>query len=159
MNFMSVLKREKRTIIIFLIEISIPLFFFVGIPLGIYILATHEDTGKVIRESDWGIALPTEKEMDEVLKERTETGFHGESLRHSIYIVERNEIKLKLRVDTKTGIEIACLEYCEDVGTDDEYMPDFSQEYRWRKFEKYQDTLILVYFVETKELHVFENFF
>lgn len=93
MNFLSVLKREKRTIIIFLIEIGIPLFIFVGIPLGIYILSTHEDTGKVIRESYWGIVLPTEKEMDEILRERTETGFHGESLRHSIYVVERNEIK------------------------------------------------------------------
>lgn len=159
MNFMSVLKREQRTIIIFLIEISIPLFIFVGIPLGIYILATHEDTGKVIRESYWGIVLPTEKEMDEILRERTETGFHGESLRHSIYIVERNEIKLKLRVDTMTDIETTCLEYCENVDTDEKYIPDFSQEYRWRKFEKYQDTLILVYFVDTKELHIFENFF
>lgn len=159
MNFLSVLKREKRTIIIFLIEIGIPLFIFVGIPLGIYILSTHEDTGKVIRESYWGIVLPTEKEMDEILRERTETGFHGESLRHSIYVVARNEIKFKLRIDTKTDIENACLEYCENAGTDEEYMPDFSQEYRWRKIEKNQDTLILVYFVDTKELHIFENFF
>ena len=134
MNFLSVLKRERRSIIIFLIEISIPLFFFVGIPLGIYILATHEDTGKVIRESYWGIVLPTEKEIDKVMKERTETGFHGESLRHSIYVVERNEINFRLRMDTKTDIEIACLEYCENVDTDEEYIPDFSQKYRWRKF-------------------------
>lgn len=159
MNFLSVLKRERRTIIIFLIEICIPLFFFVGIPLSIYILATHENTGKVIQEPYWGIALPSKKGMDEVMKERTETGFHGESLRHSIYMVERNEIKFRFRVDTNADIEITCLEFCDDVSTDEEYIPDFSQEYRWRKFEKYQDTLILVYFVETKELHIFENFF
>lgn len=103
--------------------------------------------------------LPAKKEMDEVLSEHSEIGPHGEGIRHSIYIVERNEIKLRLRIDTKADIENTCLEYCEDAGTSNEYIPDFSQEYRWRKFEKYQDTLILVYFVETKELHVFENFF
>lgn len=153
------LKREKSTIIIFLIEISIPLFFFVGIPLGIFMLATHEDSGKVIRESYWGIALPTSKEMDNVLSERTETGPHGECMRHSIYVVERNEINFKFRIDTEDDVETKCSEYCEKVGTAVEYMPDFSKEYRWRKFEKEQDTLILVYFVETKQLHIFEEFF
>ncbi|MDE6751091.1 MAG: hypothetical protein K2K21_18795 [Lachnospiraceae bacterium] len=159
MNFMSVLKREKRTIIIFLIEISIPLFIFVGIPLGIYIITTLRNSSIVIQEAYWGIVLPAKKEMEEVLSEHSEIGPHGEGLYHSIYVVERNEIKLRLRIDTKSDIENTCLEYCEDAGTADEYMPDFSQEYRWRKFEKYQDTLILVYFVATKELHIFEDFF
>ncbi len=133
MNFLSVLKYERRTIIIFLIEISIPLFFFVGIPLSIYILATHEKTDKVIHEAYWGIVLPDKKEMEEVLIEHSEIGPHGEGLYHSIYVVKRNEIKLRLRIDTKADIENICLEYCEDAGTADEYMPDFSQEYRWRK--------------------------
>lgn len=43
------------------------------------------------------------------------------------------------------------------IYTADTYIPDFFAEYRWRKFEKYGDTLILLYFPETNQLHIFED--
>lgn len=107
----------------------------------------------------WGIALPSKKEMEKVLKEHTEYGPHGEGVRHSIYVVERNKIELQFRTNPDADIERICLEYCEELGTEKEYMPDFSQEYRWREIEKYDDTLVLVYFVEKGELQVFEDRF
>lgn len=156
---MSIIKREKRTIILLLIEIAIPIICLIGIPLGtsMYILRDYKDS--VIDESYWALDLPSRKEMKKVLKEHTEYGPHGEGLRHSIYTVERSEIELQFRVDSDEDIEDMCLGYCEKLETEKEYFPDFAQEYRWRKYEKYQDTLILLYFVETNQLHVFEDIF
>lgn len=100
-----------------------------------------------------------EKDMKKLLSEHAEIGPHGEGLRHSIYTVERDEIKLRFRIDLCTDIEDMCLEYCDELGTADKYTPDFTQEYRWLKFEEEQDALILLYFVNTHQFHVFEDIF
>lgn len=154
---MSIIKEEKRTIIIFLIEISIPLIVFVIIPMSIYLYGRHLYAGTVLDATHWKITLPSTDEMKKVLKEHAEYGPHGDGLRHSIYIVDRNKIKLKFRIDLSTDIEDICLQYCDELETQEKYIPDFSQEYRWRKFEEYQNTLILLYFVDTQELHIFED--
>lgn len=102
---MSIIKREKRTIILLLIEIAIPIICLIGIPLGtsMYILRDYKDS--VIDESYWALDLPSRKEMKKILKEHTEYGPHGEGLRHSIYTVERSEIELQFRVDSDEDIE------------------------------------------------------
>ena len=68
-----------------------------------------ENSSKAIQEYYWGIVLPAKKEMEEILSEHSEIRPHGEGLRHSIYVVERNDIKLRLRIDTKSDIGTACL--------------------------------------------------
>lgn len=96
---MSILKCEKKTIIILLIEIAIPIICLIGIPLVTSMYVTRNQRSSVIDESHWGVDLPSTKEMKKVLKEHTEYGPHGEGLRHGIYTVERSEIELQLRID------------------------------------------------------------
>ena len=52
-----------------------------------------------------------------------------------------------------------CVEYCEKIETQSSYVPDFTQKYIWILHKKYDDTLILLYFPDIEELHVFEEFF
>lgn len=56
--------------------------------------------------------------MEKVLKEHSEYGLHGEGLRHSIYVVERNKIELQFRTDPNADIARVCLEYCQELGTE-----------------------------------------
>ncbi len=156
---MPILKREKKTIIILLIEIAIPIIFLIGIPLVASRYVMYDQRSSVIDESHWGVDLPSVKEMKKVLKEHTDYGPHGEGIRHGIYTVERDKISLRFRMDADEDVENLCREYCGELGTEQEYVPDFTQEYRWLKYEKYQDTLILLYFADTKGLHVFEDYF
>ena len=102
---MSILKREKRTIIILLIEITIPIICLIGIPLGTYMYLVRDYRDLVIDESYWAVDLPSRKEMKKVLKEHTEYESHGEGLRHSIYTVGRSKIELQFRVDSDEDIE------------------------------------------------------
>lgn len=156
---MSIIRREKKSFIIVFIEIAVLLIGLIGIPLGIYMHDMADNAGRVIDESYWQITLPSDKEMEKVLKEHTGYGPHGEGIRHGVYIVERNKIKQQFRTDPNAEIEELCMGYCEELETEQEYRPDFSQEYRWRKFEKYDDTLILVYFADEERLHVFVDIF
>lgn len=96
---MPILKREKRTIIILLIEIAIPIICLIGIPLVMSMYVTRDQRSSVIDESHWGVDLPSTKEMKKVLKEHTKYGPHGEGLRHGIYTVDRSEIELQFRID------------------------------------------------------------
>lgn len=52
---MSVLKREKRTIIILLIEIAIPIICLIGIPLVTSMYVTRGQRSSVIDEAHWGV--------------------------------------------------------------------------------------------------------
>ena len=68
-------------------------------------------------------------------------------------------IQITFRADKSMDVEGVCEEYCEKLETQSSYIPDFSQKYIWILHQKYDDTLILLYFPDIEELHVFEEFF
>ena len=49
------------------------------------------------------------------------------------------------------------MQFCEELKTDEGFVPDFEKKYQWRKYTIYDDTLILLYFVETGYLHIFQD--
>lgn len=154
----STIKQEWKSLLIFFSVTCMLISVYVYVFFGPYLYVRYKYANKVLAASgSWNISLPAKSEMDKVLSEHSEIGPHGDALRHSIYVVDRDKIKLKFRIDTNDDIEEICLEYCNKLKTADSYIPDFFAEYRWRKFEKYGDTLILLYFPETNQLHIFED--
>ena len=61
------IKREKRSIILLLIEIAIPIICLVGISLGIVMYIRRDYKDLAIDESYWAIDLPSRKEMKKVI--------------------------------------------------------------------------------------------
>ena len=157
MSISKVLKKEKVIKCILLIQMGFLIFCFAIIPLIIYLYGHFIilDQSEVIDESYWEISLP--KEMKKILKEQTAIGFHGEGIRHSVYDVERSEINIAFRVDIDSEMEKLCMQFCEELKTEEGFVPDFEKKYQWRKFTVYDDTLILLYFVETGYLHIFQD--
>ena len=137
------------------------LLVFVGIPVSIYLhdRVVFANPNNAIMEDYWMISLPKKSEMKQIMKEHTPYGPHGEATHHSIYEVKRSKIQFTFRADPSAEIEDACKAYCDKLETQSSDVPDFSQKYSWFLSEKNQDTLILLYFSELGEFHIFEVFF
>jgi len=150
---------NSRKIMSFL-KIGVLLLCLIGTPVGFYLHKRQVRAAQepVIQEYYWQISLPKQGDIEKIYKKHTAYGPHGEAVHYSIYSADRGQINLAMRTDTGQ-IEDVCLEYCGRLEIPDEYLPDFSHEYRWQKFERNQDTLILLYFVKEKQLHIFEDFF
>lgn len=49
-------------------------------------------------------------------------------------------------------------EFCEDISNElGAEKADFSQKYMWHKYEKYENTLVTIYFPETRQVHLFQK--
>lgn len=154
-------KTAKFYFMLPILIIASMLLVFIGIAAFAYWhdRFVYANPNNVIREDYWQLMLPKKSEMEQVMKEHTPYGPHGEAIHHSIYGVGRGEIQLSFCTGTNADIENACKEYCKRLETQGSYVPDFSQEYIWILRQKYDDTLILLYFPDIEELHIFEEFF
>lgn len=155
---------KKNNKVLFMSPISIlalTLLVFIGIPVFIYWhdRYVYANPNNVIREDYWQLKLPKKNEMEQIIIEHTPYGPHGEAIHHSIYGIARSEIQITFRTGKSMDIEDVCEEYCEKLETQSSHIPDFSQNYIWISMKKYDDTLILLYFPDIEELHIFEEFF
>lgn len=155
------MKKNKILFMLPILILALTLLVFVGISVFIYWRDRYiyADPDNVIREDHWQLELPKKSEMEQILTEHTPYGPHGEAIHHSIYRIARSEIQVAFRADKSMDIEDVCEEYCEKLETQSSYRPDLSQKYIWILRQKYDDTLILLYFPDIEELHVFEGFF
>ena len=156
------MKKNKKVLFMLLISIlALTLLVFIGIYVFIYWhdKYVYANPNNIVREDYWQVMLPKKNEMEQIIIEHTPYGPQGEAIHHSIYGIARSEIQITFRADKSRDIENMCVEYCEKIETQSSYVPDFSQKYIWILHKKYDDTLILLYFPDIEELHVFEEFF
>lgn len=150
-------KTEKRTISILAVQIFFLLFCFVILPVTLYLIGRSRFSEKRMYEVTWDISLPDHMEL--LYDEHTPRGFHGDGIRHTIYSVGQEEINLRFIVGDNPEVKSFCITICDDLETEDEYLPDFEERFAWIKYEKQSqsDMLIMVYFPDLQQLHFFQK--
>lgn len=149
------LKEEKRTICILGVQIFFLLFCFVILPGTLYLIGRSRFSEKKMYETTWNISLPDQMEL--LYDDHTSRGFHGDGIRHTIYKVEREKIDLNFIVGDNPEVKSFCITICDNLETEEEYVPDFEGKYGWIKYEKKSNMLIMVYFPDLQQLHFFQK--
>ncbi len=149
------MKGEKRTICILVFQIFFLLFCFVILPCTLYLIGCSRFSEKKMYEVTWDISLPDHMEL--LYDEHTPRGFHGDGIRHTIYKVESEKLSLEFIVGNNPEVKSFCIMICDDLETEDEYLPDFEGKYGWIKYEKQSNMLIMVYFPNLQQLHFFQK--
>lgn len=108
-----------------------------------------------VYETNWNIAFPPNMKL---LYDKKTSSFHGDGMRHTIYSVSKTEeYFLSFSNISNDELEKSCLGISSDLEDKQSYVPDFELEYVWKKYKKYSNTLIIVYFIEENELHLFQQ--
>lgn len=147
------MKKETKKILVAAIPVIIFIMIFAVIPSIVYLIGRTNFSLIKNYESYWGIQLPDHMEL--VSDSKSPTSFHGDGIRHTIFSVcEEQQIPMSFAVGTSSDIEIFCNEISSELGVE---KADFSLKYMWHKYEKYENTLVIVYFPETRQLHLFQR--
>lgn len=150
------MKKEKSTILILLLEILIPLFFFVFCPFFLYIYGQFSYSPQKAYEINWRISLPNKMKL---LDDKRTMSFHGDGFQHTVYQVNKiGELK-GFKTKKNEDIENFCVEVINVLEIEKKYVPDFTPQYTWRKYVKYgnSDMLVIIYFPDKQELHLFQK--
>ncbi|MDR2996363.1 MAG: hypothetical protein LBV11_21605 [Bacillus cereus] len=99
------LKGEKRTLLILLAVIAIPLFFFILCPVFLYFYGHFSYSEKKAYEINWGISLPDQMKL---MNDKNTTSFRGDGLRHTMYQVNKMEDLKRFEVEKREEIENFC---------------------------------------------------
>jgi len=149
------LKREKRTILILLAEIAILLFFFILCSLSLYLYGHFSYSEKRAYEISWGISLPDQIKL---VNNKNTKSFHGDGFRHTLYQIDQMEDLEGFEAEKREEIEEFCIEIVNDLAVEAKYCPDFTEKYVWKKYVKHDnDILVIIYFPEKKEFHLFQK--
>lgn len=148
------MKREGKTVRILLTIISIPLFFFVFCPLVLYYYGHFTNSLKKAYETEWGILLPDQIKL---VNDKRTTSFHGDGFRHTVYQINNSEDLKGFEVEKNQEIESFCNEIANKLAVESKYHPDFMQNYVWKEYAKYGDILVIIYFPDKKEIHLFKD--
>ncbi len=152
------MKKEKRTIGILAFQIFFLLFCFVILPGTLFLMGRFYFTEKRIYETTWDISLPDHMKL--LYDKHTPPAFHGEGIRHTIYWVEQENVNMRFIVGgNPEEVKSFCMTICDDLETEEAHLPDFEERYAWIKYEKDSDMLIIVYFLDSQQMHFFQKIF
>lgn len=148
-------KKERKTCLILLIEIMIPLTIIVIIPFLLYCYGHFTITVKKVYETNWGISLPDGMKL---LNDKNTESFHGDGYRFTVYSISKEK---KYFTGYKTSknkeIEETCKTIISSLRVESKYIPHFNENYVWTKYKKYNDNLIIIYFPNQKRLYLFQQ--
>lgn len=151
------MKGEKKTAKILTAQIFFLLLCFVILPGTLYLIGRSYFTKQRIYELNWELSLPDN--MKCLYDSHTPPAFHGEGIRHTIFRLEPEQMTIQMNAGRNRDVEAFCTAICDELETDANDLPDFEERYGWIKYEKQQDTLIIVYFPHLKQLHFFQEIF
>lgn len=151
------MKGMKRTVAILAAQIFFLLFCFVILPGMQYLISRWYFTEKRTYEDTWGISLPDDIEC--LYTDGKRVGFHGEGCKHTIFQLHSKRLTIQMRGDRNSEIESFCDTICQELETEEDHLPDFEKCYGWMCYEKNQNTLVIIYFSDSRQLHFFENLF
>ena len=109
-----------------------------------------------IYEINWGIELPDD--LEQIYHMSTPKSFHGDGFRYTILKNEKESMKFEGFNKGSWCINIEFAEkILEELDIPIEHQPDFNMQYIWRRLEKYNNTLLLLYDEIKKTLYIFEE--
>lgn len=146
--------KEKKSWLILLAVIMVPFLCFVIIPLVLYSVGHFTDSIEKVYETNWGIVLPEDIDL---LDDKKTRSFHGDGIRHTVYEVSGEEYFAPFETGKNEEIEEMCLKCIVDLQVEKEFGPDFKTTYVWKEYTKYGNCLILIYFPEKREFHLFQQ--
>lgn len=149
-------KKERRSWIILICVIMVPVFCFVIAPLLIYGIGHFWSSTEKVYEVNWNITLPDDMDL---LDDRKTESFRGDGVRHTVYSVHgKADYFQDFRTSGSAEIEKVCFDVLADLQVEEPYIPDFKMGYVWKKYTKYSDFLIVLYIPDKSELHLFQQF-
>lgn len=136
-------------------EIFLLLFFFILCPLSLYLYGHFSYSEKKSYEINWGISLPNQTKL---VNNNSTPSFHGDGFKHTVYQIDKMEDLKGFKVEKIEEIEEFCIEVVNDLSVEAKYRPDFSQKYVWKKYVEYKNNiLVIIYFPDKKEFHLFQK--
>lgn len=135
------------------LPVTILLMIFVVIPTFIFLIGRTQFSVIKNYEAYWGIKLPGHMEL--VSDYKSPASFHGDGSRYTVfYVPEKQQISLGFAVGRNSDIEEFCTEIINGLGAEE---ANFGLSYMWHRYEKYENTLVIIYFSETRQLHLFQK--
>jgi hypothetical protein len=109
---------------------------------------------------NWGINLPTS--YTEIYSVEGDGSIFGDAPRYHIFQYKNDsEINktIKWMSGKNTDMESDTNSILKSLKVSDKYMPDYQKKYKYyTKIKDYDSTLYLVYFNDTNEMYIIENF-
>ena len=108
-------------------------------------------------ENFWGIMLPSKYEC--IYKWNNQDSFHGEGIRYSKYqILENNSSIFTDYSCTKNNkLESSIISLMASYDISEKQKIDFNSSYCWKYLKQEQDSLLIIYSLNTKNLFLIQN--
>lgn len=126
---------------------------------GVFFTLSYYNSNVRLIEKRWNIAFP--KNITETYAKKTKDNWFGEAERYVVYHVPKIDDVLdeEYSVEKDQEIEKSIDEILSMLEVKSNKKPDFNEHYAWRKYEKGDDKLYMLYFESTQTLYIVESIF
>ena len=148
------MKKSTKKVLTILAVVAV---IAVAIPVGMYIAGNYYFTDARIYEENWGVNLPSN--IKEEYSKKTETSFHGDGLRYTIFKYEdsSSEFISSLSSDKDMDIENEFSAILASLSVEKNNYPDFTHDYLSQCKDSYGNELYIIYDAIENKLYLVQK--